>query len=473
KFRLYLVRNFIIKFPNLSPIPSLKSGMREYAVDAMTKSVPPSNRFVQMKASSSRPWLLLLHVNTTLSSIFAASPSRIEEEALAVKPTLSLEWQEDEIYKYLSEPLSFPQPTLPLGYSKPVFHTLSNSHTQELQHQPAPDSLAFEVDHTPTTLFSSNGVLTSNPALSLEDPTSKGDRTAWDLTWRSGSASIADLAFVGGLTPDAQLTPDHNLFPRKRKGDESISKANSHLALARKQTKDKKKKVLHADPTEELPNPTQSNQSKGRKARVDPTNIRLLLVDTLLSSSNVKIQIENYDLFNEMMHTRIAEVQQWKGTKDGTANDVRARVRVLKFWKNVTKMSTFLIISHASLLNGNKDKEITQADVKDVLEFMKDFWAKMDRHETLVTSRLYTSIPKIPNLLDPNDIDTHKEGGKGKILWYEACKEIAEYWTERNTNPLWESSSNTNSQCDKFNIRQTFNFIIAHKTLKRFRKQGR
>ncbi|KAH9448942.1 hypothetical protein MJO28_015468 [Puccinia striiformis f. sp. tritici] len=424
-----------------------------------------------MKAFAGQPWLLLLHANTALSSIFAESSSRFEEEAVAVKPTLSLEWQEDEIRKYPSEPLSFPQPTLPLGYSNPTFLTRT-SNPQELQHQPPLDVLAFEVDRTPTTPPpASNGVFTPGGVLSLEDvPTSKSDRNTCDLACSNESTSICDLSAFGGLTPDAQLTPNHNDFARKRKGNESVSTAESHLVLARKLMKvpmDKKEGVLYVDHPEELPGSTQSNQySKGRKAGVDITNIRLLLVDTVLTLSDVKIQIENYGLFNEMMEKRVSELQEWNGQKEGTAmNDARARVRVLKFWKSV------MIIIHASLLNGQMDKEITQGDVKNVLEFMKDLWEKMDKNETIVTSRLYTYLPKMPNLLDPDDIETHKEGHKGKILWYEASEEIVEYWTEKNMEPLCGSSSiDTNCEYDKFNIRKTFNFIIADKTTKRFRK---
>ncbi|KAI9627888.1 hypothetical protein KEM48_011965 [Puccinia striiformis f. sp. tritici PST-130] len=354
--------------------------------------------------------------------MFAASPSRIEEEASAVRPTLSLEWQEDEIRKYLSEPLSFPQPTLPLGYSNPTFHTESNN-PQGLQRHSPPNDYAFEVDHTPTTLPPSNGVLISNAVLLLKDvSTFKSDHTTCDLTYSSEVNSIGDLSCVA-------------------------LKANSHLAPTRKEmkvTKDNKQKVLHVNnPDQELSESTQRSQSKGSEIGVDPTNIRLLLVDTLLSSSDVKIQIDNYDIFNGMMDKRRSELEKWKGQKGDKANDARTRVRILKFWRSVTKMSTFLIISHASLLNGQKDREITQSDVKDVLEFMRDFWEKMDRNEALVTSRpgLYTQIPQIPNILDPDDIHIHQDGHKGKLLWYEACEEIAEYWTEQHMNPLWDPAT--------------------------------
>ncbi|KAI7937866.1 hypothetical protein MJO29_015181 [Puccinia striiformis f. sp. tritici] len=132
-----------------------------------------------MKAFSSQPWLLFLHANSALSSIFAASPSRVKEETSAVTPTLSLEWQGDEIRKYLSEPLSFPQSTPPLGYSKPTFLTRINP--QELQHHPHADVLALEVDHTSNALLPSNDILTPSGVFASEDvPTCKSDRSTCD-----------------------------------------------------------------------------------------------------------------------------------------------------------------------------------------------------------------------------------------------------------------------------------------------------
>ncbi|KAI9621273.1 hypothetical protein H4Q26_015771 [Puccinia striiformis f. sp. tritici PST-130] len=211
-----------------------------------------------MKGFSRQPWLLLLHANTALSSIFDASPSRVKEEALAVKPTLSHEWQEDEIRKYLAEPLSFPQPTIPLGYSKPDF-LINRSNPQELQHQPPPHVLVSVVDHTSEAPF---------------------PPTVFELQAGDGVTSVGDLSSTSGLTPQAQLAPDHNHFSRKRKGHESVLEAKSYLAPTRKQMKvpkDNQKKVLHVDHAENLPESTQSSQSKGRKAGVDPKDTKILL----------------------------------------------------------------------------------------------------------------------------------------------------------------------------------------------------
>ncbi|KAH9448938.1 hypothetical protein MJO28_015464 [Puccinia striiformis f. sp. tritici] len=424
-----------------------------------------------MKAfSSTQPWLLLFHTNTALSSIFTASPSRIEEEASAVRPTLSLEWQEDEIGKYLSEPLSFPQPTLPLGYPKPTFYTKSNP--QELQHQSPPNALAIEVNHTPMALLPSNGVHTSSGVLSLKDvPASRSDLTTCDLTCSNESSSIGDPSPVGGLTLDAQLTPDHNDFARKREGDGSVSKAKSDLVPARKKmkvTKDNKKSVLHADHPIELPKSIQGDQSTGRKAPRKRTNTKRVVLETLMNLSDSKIQIENNLIFKDIMNPRRSQLKHWKSKNNTAAGDARTRVRILGFLENVTKMSTFLIISHASLLNGQIDKKITQCDVDDALRFMKDFWEKMDRNETLVTLRSYIRLPSIKNLLDPNDTRTYPGGHTGNILWYEACEEIVEYWTEQNMNPLWRSSFNTDSKSHEFDIRRTVNYIIADRTHNRF-----
>ncbi|POW15124.1 hypothetical protein PSTT_02435 [Puccinia striiformis] len=384
--------------------------------------------FPSSSGFSRQPWLLLLHANTALSSIFDASPSRVKEEALAVKPTLSHEWQEDEIRKYLAEPLSFPQPTIPLGYSKPDF-LINRSNPQELQHQPPPHVLVSVVDHTSEAPLPSNGLRTSSGVLSSGDvPTCKSDRTTCDPTCSDGVTSVGDLSSTSGLTPQAQLAPDHNHFSRKRKGHESVLEAKSYLAPTRKQMKvpkDNQKKVLHVDHAENLPESTQSSQSKGRKAGVDPKDTKHLVVEILVNLSDTEIQIENFPLSNEIMKQRKSELEAWKSENGTGAGDAHTRFRILKFVKNVTKMSTFLIISHASLLNEKMAKEITQGNVENVLKFMKDFWEKSYRKEPLISLRPYNRLPQISNILDPNDTHTHKKGHRGKMLWYGACEEIS------------------------------------------------
>ncbi|POW19126.1 hypothetical protein PSHT_05035 [Puccinia striiformis] len=419
-----------------------------------------------MKAFSSQPWLLLLHTNTALSSMFAASSSQAKDEALAVKPTLSLEWQEDEIQKYLSEPLYFPQLTLPLGNSKPNFHT--QSYSQEREHQPPPSFSFFKVEHTPNAPLPSNVVPTSNEVLSFEGvPTSKSDSTICDLTCSSEITSIRDLSPLDGLAPDGQLTPNHNVFAPKGRGHKSMSKDEPHLLLARKKMKapqSNKKSILHVDHPENLPKSNQRAQSKRRRrAGVYRTNIKRLVIEILGSLSNAKIQIENYPLFKEIVDSRRLEIEKWTSRASNKANDIRKRDRIHDFLKNVTKMSTFLIISHASLLNGQMDKEITPSEVKNVLEFMKDFWDKMHRKEPLVLLRPYSILPKIPNLVDPNDLRTCGNGLNGKFMWYRACVDIVKYWTEKNMNLFRRSSSDFYRQSDKFNIRKTIDHIIAHK----------
>ncbi|KAI9624540.1 hypothetical protein H4Q26_016769 [Puccinia striiformis f. sp. tritici PST-130] len=223
-----------------------------------------------------------------------------------------------------------------------------------------------------------------------------------------------------------------------RKGHESVLEAKSYLAPTRKQMKvpkDNQKKVLHVDHAENLPESTQSSQSKGRKAGVDPKDTKHLVVEILVNLSDTEIQIENFPLSNEIMKQRKSELEAWKSENGTGAGDAHTRFRILKFVKNVTKMSTFLIISHASLLNEKMAKEITQGNVENVLKFMKDFWEK-----------------------------------SGKMLWYGACEEIVEYWAEQNMNLLQRSSSDTNCRSDGFNIRKTVNSILVDKTNRRFTK---
>ncbi|KAI7938549.1 hypothetical protein MJO28_015469 [Puccinia striiformis f. sp. tritici] len=399
---------------------------------AKSRLFPLGNQFVHMKVFFGQPWLLLFHTNTALSSIFAASPS----QTLAVRPTLSLEWQENEIHKYLSEPLSFPQPTLPLGYSQPAFHTESNN-PQELQHHSPPNVFAFEVDHNSNTPLPPSSIFTSSGVLSE-------------------------------LAPDAQLTPNHNDLARKRKVHESIPKADFYPVLARKKTKapkENKENVLHVDHSKEaLPKPTRSDQSNGRKARRYTQNIKHVAIETLVNLSDAKIRMEKYPLFNEIMNPRKSELQKWKSKKINLASDEYTRVRIIEFLKNVTKMSTFLIISHVSFLNGQMNKEITQGDVENVLKFMKDFWEKMHNKEPLLYSRSYTWLPLISNLMDPNDTHTYQFGHKGRSIWYEVCEEIVEYWTEHNMNLSQRSSSAKNCQSDTFKIRKTgiYCFLRSH-----------
>ncbi|KAH9448946.1 hypothetical protein Pst134EA_028235 [Puccinia striiformis f. sp. tritici] len=278
-----------------------------------------------MKVFFGQPWLLLFHTNTALSSIFAASPSRAKEETLAVRPTLSLEWQENEIHKYLSEPLSFPQPTLPLGYSQPAFHTESNN-PQELQHHSPPNVFAFEVDHNSNTPLPPSSIFTSSGVLSCEDvPTCKSDRTTCELTCSNEGTSIGELPSFSELAPDAQLTPNHNDLARKRKVHESIPKADFYPVLARKKTKapkENKENVLHVDHSKEAPpKPTRSDQSNGRKARRYTQNIKHVAIETLVNLSDAKIRMEKYPLFNEIMNPRKSELQKWKSKKINLASD--------------------------------------------------------------------------------------------------------------------------------------------------------
>ncbi|KAI9617931.1 hypothetical protein H4Q26_012798 [Puccinia striiformis f. sp. tritici PST-130] len=365
-------------------------------------------------------------------------------------------------------------PTLPLGYSQPAFHTESNN-PQELQHHSPPNVFAFEVDHNSNTPLPPSSIFTSSGVLSCEDvPTCKSDRTTCELTCSNEGTSIGELPSFSELAPDAQLTPNHNDLARKRKVHESIPKADFYPVLARKKTKapkENKENVLHVDHSKEaLPKPTRSDQSNGRKARRYTQNIKHVAIETLVNLSDAKIRMEKYPLFNEIMNPRKSELQKWKSKKINLASDEYTRVRIIEFLKNVTKMSTFLIISHVSFLNGQMNKEITQGDVENVLKFMKDFWEKMHNKEPLLYSRSYTWLPLISNLMDPNDTHTYQFGHKGRSIWYEVCEEIVEYWTEHNMNLSQRSSSAKNCQSDTFKIRKTVNFIIDDKTHQRFKK---
>ncbi|KAH9443302.1 hypothetical protein Pst134EB_027647 [Puccinia striiformis f. sp. tritici] len=493
-----------------------------------------------MKATFSLPLLLRLQISTSLSFNLASSPTQARVEAVDVQPILSVDRQEDEIHQYLSDPLSFPETTLPSKNPNPTFHLPSTPH--ELPSQSPADEFYSKGDHTTNDLLPSNRFFPSSSSGLL--PSTGVLRSHSDLT--TGDANCrSDITYTGDLTSSRRPTSDSDLIcyrkdlACKRKGQELIRQNEPCVPLVRKRVKvtqgqnDQKSRdraielllsISDFNPNElqdidkgtakppgslaQSDNPYDRRQGSRKfvagapedvanefpqdeKTRSDQDSLHDILLEglansvdtrnpisakntrpggtrrpdigeTLLALSDATIEIEKYDLFVQIMNLRKNQISEWASRQQNGGNACRTRDRILKFVKSITKMSTLLIVSHAKLLHGHQDEMITTEEVQEVLRFMNDFWEKMDRKESLVTSHPHLWLPRISTMLDPSDLSFQKKNHTGKSMWYPISREITRYWTEQNKD-LNKSWYDTHGESDIFNVKQTVAIITSRK----------
>ncbi|KAH9450401.1 hypothetical protein MJO29_014531 [Puccinia striiformis f. sp. tritici] len=487
-----------------------------------------------MKVIFSVPWLVLLQISSAISSMLPANLSRAREQALAWKPTLSVEWQEDEIRRYLSRPSSFPETNFPLKYFNPTFHAPSNPQ-KLLKSQSSTDGLPPSSVHPSSGLLRFDGVLRPTSVYHSDRELTTGDATCRsDITLAGCSSSSDGLQHEDGLTPNGNdlaykrkghvLTSpnDHSrLLVRKRvkvtqddqksqdqafgslipklsdfnpselqeinkgtagttgsaaQADESYDQRQGSRKLtggtpngssediAREFSKDEKTRLnqdsLHANLLEGLP---KSLDTRNFLLETDTWPSKYSSSDvtkTLLDLSDVKIENEKYHLFDQIMDSWRKQLRAWISSQERRAIASRTSKRIISFVENTTKISTFLILSHAKALEVYKGEIITKEAVEEVLRFMENFWTKMNNKEQLSTSRSYKWLPDVPSLINPNDNRDHKTTTKGECLWYAVCVEILEYWVEQHVD-LIKSSSNANAKSDPFEITKTIETIMS------------
>ncbi|KAI9625857.1 hypothetical protein H4Q26_016105 [Puccinia striiformis f. sp. tritici PST-130] len=446
-----------------------------------------------------------------------ANLSRAREQAFAWKPTLSVEWQEDEIRRYLSRPLSFPETNFPLKYFNPTFHAPSNPQ-KLLKSQSSTDGLPPSSVHPSSGLLRFDGVLRPTSVYHSDRELTTGDATCRSDITLAGCSSSSD-----GLQHEDGLTPNGNDLAYKRKGHLLNSPNDHSRLLVRKRvkvtqddqqsqdqafgslipklsdfipselqginkgtagttgsaaqddssydqrqgprkfvggtpngssedidkefSKDEKTMLnqdsLHANLLEGLP---KSLDTRNFLLETDtwPSKYSSSDIKTLLDLSDVKIENEKYHLFDQIMNSWRNQLRTWISSQERRWIASRTSKRIISFVENTTKMSTFLILSHAKVLEVYKGEIITKEAVE----------------EQLSTSRSYKWLPDVPSLINPNDNRDHKTTTKGESLWYAVCVEILEYWVEQHID-LIKSSSNANAKSDPFEITKTIDTIMS------------
>ncbi|KAA1086203.1 hypothetical protein PGTUg99_001667 [Puccinia graminis f. sp. tritici] len=444
-----------------------------------------------MKAFFNLPWLMLLQKINKSASMWPPAPvGSGEEEFLDL---LSVHWQlgqENHIHDYLSKPLYFSEdPALQFKFPDEVTNPSINQ--QGSQTHP---ELTFEGGTSSTRALS--------PTRDLHykgDYTVTGEQTSGEgLTFNGGpTISSSTISYHndghaprGGstlghnsLTSNGEFTSNdkHLILPSKRKADRLVSEMDEDRSLWQRKRRAFRKSQLRVSSAQRAKSgvskesDSKSNRSgsgssndfarKNLQLRKSPDQNRMsdvvqavphrraskpelcprfryrIIGESLLSLSDEQIDFKEYPVFSDGMEKLEAELKRWKRAKENQVirNRHRTVERITNLKKNVTKISTFLIISLLSRLDGHNNALTNKSKLEEILTFMETFWQERKAGEEILEAEDFRWISTLPDILNPDDRINSDTTYRGYALWFITAEEVTKYWMKRNMK-LFQSS---------------------------------
>ncbi|KAA1086284.1 hypothetical protein PGTUg99_002184 [Puccinia graminis f. sp. tritici] len=187
----------------------------------------------------------------------------------------------------------------------------------------------------------------------------------------------------------------------------------------------------------------------------------------ILFLSEERLDIDQYVIFTDQIMNPVQEkLKVWLNLQKSLAkrhniaycesvNHKRKIKSILDYVRNVTKISTFLIITDMCLLKKNATEIVSKNDVEEVLRFMKDLWEE-DKANKAFQSREYLYIRRMQNLTCPDD-NSNRKWYHGFTLWYYTSVSILKYWRENKRGGVEHSSSD---RVHHFTIAQMVQLVI-------------
>ncbi|KAA1072246.1 hypothetical protein PGT21_050326 [Puccinia graminis f. sp. tritici] len=199
----------------------------------------------------------------------------------------------------------------------------------------------------------------------------------------------------------------------------------------------------------------------------DNRETKKLLGNIMVDLSDQSLDLNQYSIFTDKIMNPFQErLNLWLKLKKIWNKKYKTRYDpghherkvqwILEYIQNVTKISTFLIITDMHLSN-NYASEVVSKDVERVLRFMKDLWEE-DKGNQSLQSREYLYIRKMSDLQFP-DQKANQNCYRGATLWYYTSEAVVKYWREKNKQNI---ETNNRKRKHKFKIIQMIELIIAN-----------
>jgi hypothetical protein len=438
-----------------------------------------------MKAFFNLPWLMLLQNINKSASMWPPAPVGSGEDDM-----LSVHWplgQENLIHDYLSKPLFSEDPAPQLQVSDEAINPSIDQ--QEAKTQPeltVEDTTSSTRAISPAEDLLHNGEIAFTGELtSSEGPTPSGSPTIGSSTisyHNEGHAPRDSFTLGHSLASNGELTSNdkHSITPSKRMADTLISGKDEEQSLSQRKRRASRKSQLRVSSAQRAISEIlkesdlkSSRSGSGSSNVIARNNLQLrkspdqnsmdddvegvphrreskpelcpryryrINGQSILSRSDEQISFKEYPVFSDGMEKLNAELMQWKMAEENCKvykNRQRTVQRITDLKENVTKMSTFLIISLISRLDGHTNALTNKTKVQEILTFLETFWEERKAGEKILEAGNFRRIFTLSDLLNPriNSNTTYR----GFALWFLTAEEVTKYWIKRNMR-LFQSS---------------------------------
>ncbi|KAA1086267.1 hypothetical protein PGTUg99_016494 [Puccinia graminis f. sp. tritici] len=108
----------------------------------------------------------------------------------------------------------------------------------------------------------------------------------------------------------------------------------------------------------------------------------------------------------------------------------RKRNHILQYVTNVTKISSFLIITYLYLFKQHNGEILNGEDFNQVFAFLRDLW-NQDKKDASLKGKEYLHIRRMENLTSPDE-HTYRKYDNGASLWFFTSEDIFNYWINKN-----------------------------------------
>jgi hypothetical protein len=170
-----------------------------------------------------------------------------------------------------------------------------------------------------------------------------------------------------------------------------------------------------------------------------PKGLRLKMIcEIVLKLSDQKLNLEGYSLFsNGLMKDFISKIEsrriENKLNKTNSFHSIRKMESVSNFIRNITKMSTFLIIVRLSLFKEHPEDVLKKELVESICAFIKKFWEELEEDDGKMLSKPEWA-ERLPSVLRLEKKDEYKYNYTkfGTAPWYTLSLNLAEYWAQEN-----------------------------------------
>ncbi|OAV87948.1 hypothetical protein PTTG_29220 [Puccinia triticina 1-1 BBBD Race 1] len=160
--------------------------------------------------------------------------------------------------------------------------------------------------------------------------------------------------------------------------------------------------------------------------------------------SHQRLDITQYTIFSDqIMNFFQGKINWWRNHAHestvpfDTRLHAKSEKRILEYVKNVTKISTFLIITYMYLHKqpgGGAVEMVSKEDVQNVLIFMKNLW-EQDKEIPSLERKEYIYIKRMTDITCPNTPE-NKCWFRGQPLYYHTSEAVFRYWREQNLGKL-------------------------------------